>query len=103
MSDSSWSRRGVDGRVKPGHDDEGLRRSRKKARPTGIAIRARLSPEPFSLGRTVKADTDGAAYIHEALEPATEVDHEHDFVADDAGKIPDTYGAPKREHAAAAE
>jgi hypothetical protein len=50
MSDSSWSRRGVDGRVKPGHDDEGLRRSRKKARPTGIAIRARLSPEPSPSG-----------------------------------------------------
>jgi hypothetical protein len=41
MFHSSWSRRGVDGRVKPGHDDEGPRRSRKKARPTAIAIRAR--------------------------------------------------------------
>ena len=32
-----------------------------------------------------------------------EVDHEHDFVAGYADKIPDTYGAPKREHATAAE
>jgi hypothetical protein len=51
MSDSSWSRRGVDGRVNPriksriksgdGHDDEDPRRSRKSAWPTGIAISAR--------------------------------------------------------------
>jgi hypothetical protein len=33
-------RRGVDGRVKPGHDDEGPTRSCKKARPTGVAISA---------------------------------------------------------------
>jgi hypothetical protein len=39
MSDASWRRRGVDGRVKPGHDDEGPRCSRKKAWPTGIAIK----------------------------------------------------------------
>jgi hypothetical protein len=51
----------------------------------------------------VKADTDGAAYMDEALKPSTEVDHAHDFVAGYADKIPDTYGAPKREHAAAAE
>jgi hypothetical protein len=55
------------------------------------------------LGRTVKADTDGAAYMDEALKPSTEVDHAHDFVSGYADKIPDTYGAPKREHAAAAE
>ena len=53
--------------------------------------------------RRVVADKDGAAYMDEALKPATEVDHEHDFVAGYADKIPDTYGAPKREHAAAAE
>ena len=53
--------------------------------------------------RRVLADKDGAAYMDEALKPATEVDHEHDFVAGYADKIPDTYGAPKREHAAAAE
>jgi hypothetical protein len=38
MSGSSWSRRGVDGRVKPGHDDEGSEAQPQKARPTGIAI-----------------------------------------------------------------
>ena len=53
--------------------------------------------------RRVLADKDGAAYVDEALKPATEVDHEHDFVAGYADKIPDTHGAPKREHAAAAE
>ena len=53
--------------------------------------------------RRVLADKDGAAYVDEALKPATEVDHAHDFVAGYADKIPDTYGAPKREHAAAAE
>ena len=52
--------------------------------------------------RRVLADKDGAAYMDEALKPATEVDHEHDFVAAYADKIPDTYGAPKREPAAAA-
>jgi NADH:flavin oxidoreductase / NADH oxidase family len=51
VSDSSWSRRGVGVRVNPriksedGHDDEGPRRSRKKARPTGIAISAKSSTE----------------------------------------------------------
>jgi hypothetical protein len=53
--------------------------------------------------RRVLADKDGAAYVDEALKPATEVDHAHDFVAGYADKIPDTYGAPKREHATAAE
>jgi len=47
----------------------------------------------------VLADKDGAAYVDEALKPAVEVDHDHDFVAGYADKIPDTYGAPKREHA----
>jgi hypothetical protein len=41
--------------------------------------------------------------MDEALKPSTEVDYEHDFVAGYADKIPDTDGAPKREHAAAAE
>ena len=53
--------------------------------------------------RRVLADKDGAAYVDEALKPATEVDRAHDFVAGYADKIPDTYGAPKREHATAAE
>jgi hypothetical protein len=53
--------------------------------------------------RRVLADKDGAAYVDEALKPATEVDHAHDFVAGYADKIPDTYGAPKREHATVAE
>jgi hypothetical protein len=56
-----------------------------------------------SILRRVLADKNGAAYMDEALKPASEVDHEHDFVAGYADKIPDTYGAPKREHAAAAE
>ncbi len=47
--------------------------------------------------RRVVADKDGASYVDEALKPATEVDHAHDFVAGYADKIPDTYGAPKRE------
>jgi len=54
-----------------------------------------------SILRRVLADKDGAAYVDEALKPATEVDHDHDFVAGYADKIPDTYGAPKRETAAA--
>ena len=41
--------------------------------------------------------------MDEALRPATEVDHAQDFVAAYADKIPNTYGAPKRESAAAAE
>jgi hypothetical protein len=54
-----------------------------------------------SILRRVLADSHGAAYTDEALKPATEVDHDHDFVAGYADKIPDTYGAPKREAAAA--
>ena len=53
--------------------------------------------------RRVLADKEGASYIDEALKPSIEVDHAHDFVAAYADKIPDTYGAPKREPAAAAE
>ena len=53
--------------------------------------------------RRVLADKGGAAYVDEALKPAAEVDHDHDFVAGYADKIPDTHGAPKREHATAAE
>ena len=51
----------------------------------------------------VLTDKNGAAYIDEALKPSVEVDHAHDFVAAYADKIPDTYGAPKREPAPAAE
>jgi hypothetical protein len=47
----------------------------------------------------VVADKNGAVYTDEALKPATEVDHDHDFVAGYADKIPDTHGAPKRETA----
>jgi len=53
--------------------------------------------------RRVVADKDAAAYVDEALRPSTEVDHNADFVAAFADKIPDTYGAPRRESAAAAE
>jgi hypothetical protein len=53
--------------------------------------------------RKVAADKNGAAYMDEALKPSVDVDHQHDFVAGYADKIPDTYGAPKREAAAAAE
>jgi len=52
--------------------------------------------------RRVVADKD-AAYVDEALRPSTEADRSADFVAAFADKIPDTYGAPKRETAAAAE
>ena len=54
-----------------------------------------------SILRRVLADQNGAAYTDEALKPSAEVDHDHDFVAGYADKIPDTYGAPKREAAAA--
>ena len=40
--------------------------------------------------------------MDEALQPSTQVDHAHDFVAAYADKIPNTYGAPKRETAPAA-
>ncbi len=56
-----------------------------------------------SILRRVLADKDGATYVDEALKPSIEVDHDHDFVAGYADKIPDTYGAPKREAATAAE
>ncbi len=52
--------------------------------------------------RRVVADKD-AAYVDEALRPSTEADRNSDFVAAFADKIPDTYGAPRRETAAAAE
>jgi len=52
--------------------------------------------------RRVVADKD-AAYVDEALRASTEADRNADFVAAFADKIPDTYGAPKRETAAAAE
>jgi hypothetical protein len=52
--------------------------------------------------RRVRAGQNGAAYMDEALQPSTQVDHAHDFVAAYADKIPNTYGAPKRETAPAA-
>ena len=51
--------------------------------------------------RRVLADKDGAAYVDESLKPATEADQNADFVTAFADKIPNTYGAPKREAAAA--
>ena len=39
--------------------------------------------------------------MDEALQPSTQVDHAHDFVAAHADKIPNTYGAPKWETAPA--
>src|SRR5271166_4493215 len=53
--------------------------------------------------RRVVADKGSKTYVDEALRPSAEIDHDHDFVAAYADKIPDTYGAPKREAAAAAE
>ena len=53
--------------------------------------------------RRVVADKAGASYMDEALRKSTEADHTADFVTAYADKIPDTYGAPKRETAAAAE
>ncbi len=52
--------------------------------------------------RRVVADPAGASYSDEALAASADVDHEHDFVAAYADKIPDTYGAPKKASAAAA-
>jgi radical SAM superfamily enzyme YgiQ (UPF0313 family) len=49
--------------------------------------------------RRVLADKDGAAYVDESLRPPTEADQNADFVTAFADKIPDTYGAPKREAA----
>ena len=72
--------------------------------PVGCGKVGRRSPcATASILRRVLADKDGAPYMDEALKPATEVDHDHDFVAGYADKIPDTHGAPKREHATAAE
>jgi len=53
--------------------------------------------------RRVVADPARNTYVDEALKASAEADHAHDFVAAYADKIPDTYGAPKREAAAAAE
>ncbi len=53
--------------------------------------------------RRVLADKEGAAYVDESLIPPTEADQNADFVTAFADKIPDTYGAPKREVAPAAE
>src|SRR5271166_1339485 len=46
--------------------------------------------------RRVIADK-GAPYVDEALRPSTEADPNAEFVTAYADKIPDTYGAPKRE------
>jgi pyruvate-formate lyase-activating enzyme len=64
---------------------------------------ARLALRYRKIYRRVVADKDGAPYVDDALRPSVDVDHEHDFVAAYADKIPDTYGAPKHERAAAAE
>ena len=64
------------------------------AKWTALALRYR------KIYRRVVADKD-AAYVDEALRPSTEADRNADFVAAFADKIPDTYGAPKRETAAA--
>ena len=53
--------------------------------------------------RRVVADKTAGTYVDDALRPSADIDHAHDFVAGYADKIPDTYGAPKRETAAAAE
>ena len=67
--------------------------------PVGRRKMGALALRYRTILRRVLADKDGAAYVDEALKPAAEVDHEHDFVAGYADKIPDTYGAPKRETA----
>jgi pyruvate-formate lyase-activating enzyme len=51
--------------------------------------------------RRVMADKGGAAYMDGALKPSTQGEHADDFVAAYADKIPNTYGAPKRETAPA--
>jgi len=51
--------------------------------------------------RRVLADKTGAPYVDEALRPSTEADQNADFVTAFADKIPNTYGAPKRETAPA--
>ncbi len=53
--------------------------------------------------RRVVADKAGAAYVDESLRPPTDADRNAEFVTAFADKIPNTYGAPKRERAAAAE
>jgi radical SAM superfamily enzyme YgiQ (UPF0313 family) len=51
--------------------------------------------------RRVIADKGSASYMDEALRPTTEADRAGGFVSAYADKIPNTYGAPKRETAAA--
>jgi hypothetical protein len=55
----------------------------------------------WKIPRRMLADRNGAVYVDEALKLSVEVDHEHDFVAAFADKIPNTYGARKRETAPA--
>ena len=51
--------------------------------------------------RRVVADRTAETYVDDALRSSTEADHNADFVAAFADKIPNTHGAPKRERAAA--
>jgi hypothetical protein len=51
--------------------------------------------------RRMLADPNGRAYMDVALRPSTQAEHKDDFVAAYADKIPNTYGAPKREAAPA--
>src|SRR5271166_2739611 len=53
--------------------------------------------------RRVLAGREGGSYVDESLRPPTEADRNADFVTAFADKIPDTYGAPKRQVARAAE
>ena len=53
--------------------------------------------------RRVLADKTAETYVDDALSPSTEAHQNADFVAAFADKIPNTYGAPKRERAAATE
>ncbi|MBV9289688.1 MAG: radical SAM protein, partial [Hyphomicrobiales bacterium] len=71
--------------------------TRVAAQWAALALRYR------AIYRRVVADKTAKDYVDEALRPSTEAGHETDFVAAYADKIPDTYGAPKRERAQAAE
>ena len=55
-----------------------------------------------SIKKRVLADPAHKSYVDDATRPVTIEDAEHDeLVAAFADKIPDTYGAPKRQHAVA--
>ena len=68
-----------------------------------VAQWAALAYRYRAIYRRVVADQASKTYMDEALRPSADVDHARDFVAAYADKIPDTYGAPKREAAAAAD